>query len=176
MARTFILDLPGGMTQRGFWLYVWKVETEAGALHYVGRTGDNSSPYAASAYRRMGQHLGDADNTNALLKHLRQELQGRNIWDFESFRMVSHGPIFPEVERHPEFKHGEAPHYESAFEKHRPFRDRMALLEASLGNQLEKCGYRVLNGFSRHAAPDPADWRPVLEAFAEHFPALRDTR
>jgi len=174
MAKTIELILPGGMTKRGFWLYVWKVETEVGELHYVGRTGDNSSPYAASVYRRMGQHLGDADNTNALLNHLRKKFKDRDIWDFESFRMISHGPIFPEVERHVDFKHGEAPHYQDAFERHRPFRDRMASLEAHLAVTLDKGGYTVLNTFSRYAAPRPEDWMPVREAFAKHFPALTE--
>jgi len=172
MARTFTLDLPGGMTQRGFWLYVWKVETEVGAVHYVGRTGDNSSPYAASVYRRMGQHLGDAENTNALLRHLEREFSGRKIWDFESFRLISHGPVFPQVEQHPEFKHGVAPHYQDAFERHKPFRDRMASLEAHLAASLDNAGYSVLNKFAKYDAPSAEDWAPVHRAFAEHFRAL----
>lgn len=163
------------MTQRGFWLYVWQVATERGNLHYVGRTGDNSSPYAASVYRRMGQHLGDADNTNALLKHLRVEFPGRNIWDFAGFQMISHGPIFPEVERHREFKHGKPPHYNEAFERHRPFRDRMASLEAHLAERLRASGYVVLNHFSKHYPPTADDWAPVRAAFAEHFPLLGDS-
>jgi len=175
MPHTFVLDLPAGMTQRGFWLYVWQVATEKGDLHYVGRTGDNSSPYAASVYRRMGQHLGDADNTNALLTHLRRVFADGDIRAFERFRMISHGPIFPEVERHPDFKHNEAPHYAEAFERHRPFRDRMALLEAHLAAELRRSGYTVLNRFSAHKAPQQEDWLPVREAFAEHFPRLSDS-
>lgn len=77
MPSIYELDLPGGMTERGFWLYVWEVKVEADEVLYVGRTGDNSSPYASSVYRRMGQHLGDADNTNALLRHLKGRFENR---------------------------------------------------------------------------------------------------
>ncbi|UVK43615.1 hypothetical protein BPNPMPFG_005424 [Mesorhizobium sp. AR07] len=99
MPSIYELDLPGGMTERGFWLYVWEVKVEADEVLYVGRTGDNSSPYASSVYRRMGQHLGDADNTNALLRHLEDRFKNREIHSYERFRMFSYGPIFPEVNR-----------------------------------------------------------------------------
>ena len=32
------LTLPGPMLQRGFWLYVWRVQTPKGERLYVGRT------------------------------------------------------------------------------------------------------------------------------------------
>lgn len=58
---TYSLALHPGMLQRGFWLYAWKVVGPEGEEWvFVGRTGDNSSPNAARAYIRMGQHLGSA--------------------------------------------------------------------------------------------------------------------
>ena len=51
------LTFPGPMTKRGFWLYVWRIQSPEGELLYVGRTGDSSSAHAASPIERMGQHL-----------------------------------------------------------------------------------------------------------------------
>lgn len=176
MVKAFALVLPGAMTKRGFWLYVWQVPVANGLVHYVGRTGDNSSPYASSVYRRFGQHLGEADNTNALLQHLRHRYPGQDIWDYDTFRMIAVGPVFPEVERHPEFRHGEAPHYKDAFSRHIPFRDRAAALEARLTLELRACGYEVLNTVSSKAKLDQDDWELVKNALIEHFPNLSASR
>jgi hypothetical protein len=174
MPSIYKLDLPGGMTERGFWLYVWQVGTKAGDVLYIGRTGDNSSPYAASVYRRMGQHLGDADNTNALLSHLRDKFRNQEIHSYENFRMISYGPIFPEVERHPEFAYRVEPHWQSALDRHNPYRDRMAALECKLAHDLHAAGYDVLNKVTSKALLFLADWLPVRKAFTEHFPKLAD--
>jgi hypothetical protein len=173
MLKAFALDLPGAMTQRGFWLYVWQVPVANTTVHYVGRTGDNSSPYASSVYRRFGQHLGDAENTNALVQHLRLRYPDRDIWDYESFRMIAVGPVFPEVDRHPDFRHGEAPHYKDAFVLHVPFRDRAAALESKLAKELRACGYDVLNEVASKAVLQPHDWQLVQAALLEHFPKMR---
>ncbi|MCW1408483.1 hypothetical protein OLZ32_10895 [Rhizobium sp. 1AS11] len=174
MPKLHHLRLPGGMTERGFWLYVWRVQNSAGIeLLYVGRTGDNSSPFAASTYRRMGQHLGDAKNTNALLTHLSANDGERPIHHYEEFEMFSYGPIFPEVDRHPDFVYRQPPHWEDALELHQPFRDRMAALEKKLAGELKRCGYRVMNSVNSKAVLDPADWPPVRDSFAEHFERLK---
>lgn len=176
----YVLDLPGGMTERGYWLYVWRVEVDGTEQLYVGRTGDNSSPYAASVYRRMGQHLGDAKNTNALLKHLRIydedtfKRAARPIHEYQGFKMVSYGPIFPEVERHADFKHGDPLYWQTAFDAHKPFRDRAAALECKLARELKNCGYSVMNKVIANAALQKEDWLPVRDAFAKHFEKLKD--
>lgn len=172
MPSIYELDLPGGMTERGFWLYVWEVKTEAGEVLYVGRTGDNSSPYASSVYRRMGQHLGDADNTNALLRHLEERFKKREIHSYERFRMFSYGPIFPEVDRNPEFAYRVAPHWQSALDLHIPYRDRTAALERKLAQELRAADYDVLNVVNSNAPLIEADWPPVREAFVKHFSRL----
>jgi hypothetical protein len=38
LASMHCLTLPGPMLQRGFWLYVWRVQTPKGERLYVGRT------------------------------------------------------------------------------------------------------------------------------------------
>lgn len=172
MPSIYELDLPGGMTERGFWLYVWQVKAVADDVLYVGRTGDNSSPYAASVYRRMGQHLGDADNTNALLRHLQDRFKNREIHSYEKFRMISYGPIFPEVERHPEFAYRVQPHWQAALELHNPYRDRAAALERKLAQELHAAGYDVMNTVNSNAQLIDTDWPPVREAFAKHFSRL----
>ena len=69
-ASTHTLTFPGAMTERGFWLYVWRIMSPIGELLYVGRTGDSSSPYASSPFARMGQHLGNNKNQNMVRQHL----------------------------------------------------------------------------------------------------------
>lgn len=34
------ISLPGVMLQRGFWLYVWRIQAQGETMLYVGRTGD----------------------------------------------------------------------------------------------------------------------------------------
>ena len=173
--RMHHLKLTGGMTERGFWLYVWRVKNPEGKTFlYVGRTGDNSSPYAASTYRRMGQHLGDADNTNALLKHLRDRDGARPIHEYETFEMFSFGPIFPEVERHPDFAYRVEPHWSDAMKLHEQYRDRAAALEKKLAAELRACNYDVMNKVNSDKPLNGDDWQRVKTAFAEHFPELKD--
>jgi hypothetical protein len=173
MVETYVLDLPCGMTERGFWLYVWRVGVGVDEfVHYVGRTGDSASPYASSAYQRMGQHLGEARTTNALLQHLSRRWPGREIQSFVSFRMISHGPVFPEVGG--DFQYRVSPGYETAFELHKPLRDRAAALEAKLASALTEGGYDVLNRVPPGPALIDTDWLPVKAAFARHFPNIAE--
>lgn len=122
----------------------------------------------------MGQHLGDAYNTNALLRHLQGRFEDRKIHSYENFRMVSYGPIFPEVERHPEFGYRVEPHWQSALDLHNPYRDRMAALERKLAEALHSAGYEVMNTVNANASLTETDWPPVRTAFAQHFPKLAD--
>lgn len=83
------------MLSRGFWLYVWIVETSDGqVVHYVGRTGDSSSLNAQSPFARMSLHLGSNDSTNQLRKHLRENQIVPETC--ERFELVCYGPILPE--------------------------------------------------------------------------------
>lgn len=91
------MTLPGPMLQRGFWLYVWQMETPKGEMLYVGRTGDNSSPHATEPYYRMGQHLGFTKTQNALRRNLRS--RGIEPEECAAFHLIAHGAVHPEVEK-----------------------------------------------------------------------------
>lgn len=163
-ASTHVLTLPGPMLRRGFWLYVWRVETPKGEMLYVGRTGDNSSPHASAAYTRMGQHLGSAKTQNALRQHLRKE--GLEPEDCAAFHLVAHGPIYPEVEPAPGLDRA------ALMARHLPLRDLVGAMEKALAEELKQAGYRVLNTVKWKHPHDPAIWGTVRAAFSTHFPKL----
>lgn len=168
--NTFRLTLPGPMLQRGFWLYVWRVEVpgEAEPWLYVGRTGDNSSPNATAPYTRMGQHLGSLENQNALRKHL--EAKGLTLEEC-AFHLISHGPIHPEVER-PACLEERKARRDELMEVHRPLRDEVGAYERDLAAALAEAGYQVLNTVRWKPVGDPDRWRHILDEFAKHFPKL----
>lgn len=160
---THVLTLPGAMLRRGFWLYVWRVETPAGELLYVGRTGDNSSPHASAPYTRMGQHLGSVATQNALRQHL-----DRRGLPLEAcvFHLVSHGPLYDEVAR------ADGATRAALMTEHKPLRDIVGAMEKALADDLSAAGYAVVNTVHCKWPLDAALWAPVRAAFAEHFPAL----
>ena len=160
------LTLPGPMLQRGFWLYVWRVETPKGERLYVGRTGDSSSPHATAPYTRMGQHLGFSKAQNSLRRLLTEagvepETCGR-------FDLISYGPIFPET--------GLAEHQDrdEQMTLHKPVRDQMAALEKKLRDALVAAGHDVLNVVHSKKQCDASHWEMVRTTFAQHFPELNN--
>lgn len=162
---THRLTLPGPMLQRGFWLYVWRVEVpDGGEWLYVGRTGDNSSPNASAPYTRMGQHLGVIANQNALRARLRdRDIKAENCL---AFHLVAHGPLHPEIAK------GEGKPRAELMDLHRPLRDEVGAYERDLALALEQAGYRVLNTVKWKHHGEPARWKLIKEAFAEDFPRL----
>ena len=70
--EVYRMSFNGQVLKRGFWLYVWKISTPRGKCLYVGRTGDSSSPNAASPFNRIGQHLDLRKNAkgNTMTKRL----------------------------------------------------------------------------------------------------------
>lgn len=162
-AAIHISTLPGAMLERGFWLYVWRVQTPKGEMLYVGRTGDNSSPHAVAPYTRMSQHLGFAKNQNALRKHLTR--QGVEPEACESYNLVSYGPIHPEIDR----SLGDRA---ERMLKHTPLRDKVGALEKALADALTNAGYTVLNRVNCKWKLDEEGWQRVRNAFAIHFPEL----
>lgn len=165
MAELHTLTLPGPLLQRGFWLYVWRIDTPKGERLYVGRTGDNSSPYATAPYSRMGQHLGFQKASNSLRRLLTE--QGIEPEQCAQFDLVSYGPIFPEIGKTKEHDHAEQ------MGLHKPVRDRMAALERDLRDALTDAGYLVLNVVRSKASSDTDKWPEVLAAFSENFPKLK---
>lgn len=163
-ASMHCLSLPGPMLQRGFWLYVWRVQTPKGERHYVGRTGDSSSPHATAPYTRMGQHLGFSKAANSLRRLLTEA--GVEPETCSQFDLVSYGPIFPEI--------GMTKDQIRADQMllHNPVRDKMAALEKRLRDALVAAGYPVLNVVHSRKQCDAAQWKAVRDAFTEHFPNL----
>jgi hypothetical protein len=151
------------MLQRGFWLYVWRVETPRGELLYVGRTGDNSSPHATAPYTRMGQHLGSVETQNALRKHLLR--RGVDLHTC-TFHLVSHGPLYPEVAR------SDGDDRDTLMARHIPIRNVVGAFEKVLAEELKEAGYDVLNTVKWPHACDQEIWRTVKAAFATEFPRL----
>lgn len=151
-AETCEFTMPGAMLKRGFWLYVWRIETPKGTMLYVGRTGDSSSPRANPPYMRMGQHLGRNKNQNALRRQL--EAKGVKPEACASFDLIAHGPLFPE---------------QADSIKHEKPRDIMVTLEKRLRDCLCESGYQVLNVVRSRKKLDKKRWLDVHAAFAKHF-------
>jgi hypothetical protein len=155
------------MLQRGFWLYVWRVEAPDGTEWlYVGRTGDNSSPNASAPYTRMGQHLGSLKNQNALRARLKD--QGIDAEECLAFDLVAHGPIHLKIVR------SEGAHRDGLMLRHIPLRDEVGAYERDLALALQKAGYNVLNtvGWKKDGVPET--WALIRNAFSAHFPKLSE--
>ena len=161
-AATHTLKLPGAMLARGFWLYVWRIETPKGEFLYIGRTGDSSSPHASPPFTRMTQHLGKQKNSNALRRNLLNA--GIEAEDCEVFDLIAHGPIFDEVP-----SKGTR---EERMELHKPLRDIVAAMEKQLADDLRDAGYNVLNVVHCKKPLDVVLWKNVRSTFAAHFERL----
>ncbi len=162
---THSLTVPGAMLRRGFWLYVWRVETPGGKEWlYVGRTGDNSSPHATAPYQRMGQHLGSVKTQNALRRHL--EKRAVDPAACVAFHLISHGPLYDEVAK------ADGATRAALMAAHTPLRDIVGAMEKALADELAAAGYAVLNTVNCKWPVDAALWLPVRAAFAVHFPRL----
>ena len=155
MPATHRLTLPGAMLQRGFWLYVWRIQSPQGEHLYVGRTGDSSSPFAIPPVQRMGQHLGHNKNQNALRRQLSN--RGIALEECRELELIAHGPLFEEAK---------------CMETHRAPRNVVAALEKALADALKAAGYDVLNSVSCRMPLDEGLFEAVQGAFAVHFPAL----
>lgn len=156
-AKLHHLSLPSGLLQRGFWLYVWKVEIPGGeVVHYVGMTGDTSTYNPQSPFKRAADHLGFNDNSNPLRRYLRE--RGHELENCKALDLVAYGPIY------------EVPRESGAYG---PVRGKVAALEKALCGALRGAKYEVI-----HADPgcrfeyEPAKWSEVRAVFGEHFPEL----
>lgn len=126
--HTHEMSFSGEVLERGFWLYVWKIEFNGRLFFYVGRTGDSSSSHASSPFNRISQHLDFRSNAkgNSLARHLKHAgIEPKR----SKFNMLALGPFFAEQED---------------FEKHKPLRDYMATLEVEVAKWLRKHGLTVI--------------------------------
>ena len=155
--RTHSLSFDGRLLERGFWLYVWEIKKGARALHYVGRTGDSSSPHAQSPFNRMGQHFGFNANSNTIRRHLNE----RHVEPAScALRLVAHGPILAEG---------------TTMDEHRERRNVVAALEKALADALRSAGYDVINTVACRQPVDTALFETVRAAFAADFHKLAQT-
>lgn len=160
------------MLQRGFWLYVWRAEHPRGTFLYVGRTGDNPAPNAASPYNRLGQHLGANKNASALKNHLDKHLGNGEHKNVTDFHMVCYGPVLPEVMLKQAFDALPEADREEMRAEHVRQRDLIGALEKRLAEALQEAGYLVLNTVRNRNEPDPAHWTTIRDAFTADFPGL----
>lgn len=137
-AHTLVLD--GRFLNRGFWVYVVDVQAPAFRFLYVGRTGDSSSPYAASLFSRLSRHLDPRSSAkgNALLRHITKLGIDPSLCAMD---VIGIGPIFSE---------------RADFDDHCVVRDKVAALEHGLALALRHRGYSVIG---THSGPAPVEER-----------------
>ena len=153
--KTHELNINGELLQRGFWLYVWEIQTpNKSLLYYVGRTGDSSSLNAQSPFNRMGQHLGFKNASNVLRRHLESK---KIVPEACQFRLISHGPILKESKNKDEY---------------RKRRDIIAAMEKALADEMTAVGYNVINTVNCRRKLDVKKFAPVRAAFALQFKML----
>ena len=153
--KTHELNISGELLQRGFWLYVWEIQTpNKSLLYYVGRTGDSSSLNAQSPFNRMGQHLGFKNASNVLRRHLESK---KIVPEACQFRLISHGPILKESKNKDEY---------------RKRRDIIAAMEKALADEMTAVGYNVINTVNCRRKLDAKKFASVLASFALQFKKL----
>lgn len=159
MMNSYSMSFDGALLNRGFWLYIWDIQTPTVRYLYVGRTGDSSSPNAASPFQRVGQHLDFSPNAkgNTIVKRLMEKSIDPLLC---TFHMLAVGPLFPEQE---------------TFGEHVMYRDKMATLETALADHLRQKGYDVLGVHTPGADLDAALLGQVLRVVDEQFPILSTT-
>src|SRR5690348_7782395 len=86
-------ELPSALLERGFWLYVWKVQQghNTRPLFYVGMTGDTGSYSAQSPLNRVSGHLGSNEHANALRQYAVKK--GVNLDSCWKIELAAYGPI-----------------------------------------------------------------------------------
>ena len=153
--KTHELNISGELLQRGFWLYVWEIQTpNKSLLYYVGRTGDSSSLNAQSPFNRMGQHLGFKNASNVLRRHLESK---KIVPEACQFRLISHGPILKESKNKDEY---------------RKRRDIIAAMEKALADEMTAVGYNVINTVNCRRKLDAKKFASVRASFALQFKKL----
>lgn len=104
----------------------------------------------------MGQHLGFAETSNMLRRHLREH-------DAEpescGFRLVALGPLEEEARTPGRSEHDQR-------------RDLLAAMEKALAELLASSGLEVINRVASRKPLDEARFAEVRAAFAKAFPEL----
>ena len=154
--ESYSMFFDGALLERGFWLYIWDIKNLTGRYLYVGRTGDSSSPNAASPFLRIGQHLDFSPNAkaNSIAKHLKEiDLAPSSA----KFNMLAIGPLFPE---------------QKTFEDHIVYRDKVAALEKALAKHLQGNGYNVLGTHTSNKMLDEEIFKKITKIVNKRFPPI----
>ena len=149
--NSYSMSFDGSVLVRGFWLYIWRIQSPAKTFFYVGRNGDSSSIHAGSPFDRIGQHLNFRPNAkgNSLARALAKEgIEPSRCY----FSMICVGPIFPE---------------QDSKEKHVECRDITASLERDLAEHLKIQGLVVLGTHASKKPPQPALLAVVFERIGD---------
>ena len=152
--KNYQLEFDGKLLERGFWVYVWEIYTPRNEkLFYVGRTGDSSSPNAASPFSRMSAHFSKNPKGNALLRNLRDKKIDPEKC---KFKLHAYGPIFTE---------------QKAFDKHKPFRDKAASIEVFVAKKLKERGYEVIGNHPKNTKVNEVESEAdeIIENLKEKF-------
>ena len=145
--KSYEVNFSGTLLERGFWLYVWKISADSKTVWYVGRTGDSSSPNAASPFGRLSQHLDlrKSATANMLAKNLIIEGMDPALCEY---KLLALGPLFSE---------------QDDFEAHKPYRDIVGRLEAELAYNLNVRGLKVLGKHPKRGDFDLVLFEDVLK-------------
>lgn len=152
--NVYEIEFDGSLLQRGFWIYIWLIQTNASKrLIYVGRTGDTSSPNAQSPFRRVGQHVDPNPNSksNALARNLRNlKIDPKSC----KFSFTAIGPIFKECE---------------SMEAHIPVRNQMAALERSTADWFHGKGFEVIGTHPKLREVNTEIWNKIKYELMQRF-------
>lgn len=148
------MSFDGRLVERGFWLYVWRIVAGSQTVLYVGRTGDSSSPYASSPFKRVAQHLEVGPNAKG--NTMSRQLQAIGIDPTCTFDMVAIGPIFPE---------------QPDMDQHTQLRDKIAAQETALAGLLCTRGYKVIGDHPIPRVYDRGLFEQVCDLIEQKFPA-----
>ena len=148
---SYKVEFSGNILERGFWLYIWRIQSNDRVVWYVGRTGDSSSANAASPFGRLSQHLDLRNSATANM--LARNLRNVGIEPEQChYNLLAIGPIFPE---------------QNDFTEHVPFRDATGLLEAELANYLIEQELEVIGSHPSRGEFDRRLFERVLELVDE---------
>ncbi len=124
------VNIDGRLLERGYWLYVWKIETPEGVLVHVGHTGDSVNAGAGTVVARLGAVLDTREQARG--NSLARLVAGRGLEPLAcTYRLLALGPFQPESE---------------SMHEHRPRRVEMQERAAGLCAALEARGLDLVGG------------------------------
>jgi hypothetical protein len=152
MPSLYRLVLPPQLLERGFWIYVCKIDRGIfPPCFYVGMTGDRSSFVAQSPFNRIAAHLEERLKSKS--NHIRQHLRGREIEinSANAIDVAAYGPI------------GIVPSQKDVYQV---ARGKVEAVEKALWLRMKECGLDLLNKSPTcRSVAEPTLVDDVLRAF-----------